>query len=122
MVFAMLAGLLFQGFTGLFTTDDVLVEGPLYSYVDESTAEWFGSLHHQSFEILMPFVVLHIAAIIFYRVYKKANLVTPMINGYNELPEAEAGQLKMVSGWVGVVLMAACYAVLYFTFRWLAGY
>lgn len=122
MVFAMLAGLLFQGFTGLFTTDDVLVEGPLYSYVDESTAEWFGSLHHQSFEILMPFVVLHIAAIIFYRVYKKANLVTPMINGYSELPEAEAGQLKMVSGWVGVVLMAACYAVLYFTFRWLSGY
>ena len=120
MVFAMLAGLLFQGFTGLFTTDDILVEGPLYGYVDEDTAEWFGSLHHQSFEILMPLVVLHIAAIIFYRVYKKTNLVKPMIDGYRELPEAEAGTLKMASAWVGIVLMAASYALLYFGFKWLA--
>jgi hypothetical protein len=66
--------------------------------------------------------VLHIAAIIFYRVYKKTNLIKPMVDGYREVPEAEAGQLKIVSGWVGVLLMVACYVVLYFTFRWLSGY
>ncbi len=114
MVFAMLAVLLFQGVTGLFSTDEILVEGPLYELVDSDTADWLTGLHHSSSEILIPLVVLHILAIIFYRVYKKQNLVKPMITGDAEFPEAKQSEIKIVPAVYGVVLMVVCYLALYF--------
>lgn len=121
MVFVMLALLLFQGVTGLFATDEVLVEGPLFGLVDEGTADWLTGLHHSSAELLIPIVVLHILAIVFYRVYKKQNLVKPMITGEAELPETKHSMIKIVPAIYGIVLMVVCYLAVYFGLPLLAG-
>ena len=114
MVFAMLAVLLFEGVTGLFSTDEVLVEGPLYELVDSDTADWLTGLHHSSSEILIPLIVLHILAIIFYRIYKKQDLIKPMITGDAELPEVKQSSIKIVPAVYGIVLMVVCYLALYY--------
>jgi cytochrome b len=114
MVIVMLGLLLFQGVTGLFSTDDVLVEGKLYGLVNEDTAEWITGLHHQSSELLIPVLVLHILAIIFYRAYKKHDLTKAMITGSAEFEEKPTKSIIMKPAIVGVVLLAVSYAVMYF--------
>jgi cytochrome b len=122
MVVVMLGLLLFQGVTGLFSTDDVLVEGKLYELVDEETAEWVTGLHYQSAELLIPVLVLHILAIIFYRLYKKHDLLKPMITGSAEFAEKPSKLVIMKPAIVGVVLIVVSYLAVYFGLEWFAGY
>lgn len=122
MVLAMLALLLTQAVTGLFSTDDILVEGPLYSLVDSDMAEWLTDLHRSSSEYLIALIILHILAIVFYRVYKRHSLVKPMITGVAELPAAPEKTLKMVPAIYGVLLMIACYLAVYYGLEWYSPY
>jgi cytochrome b len=81
-VLAILAALIVQVVSGLFTVDiDGLESGPLSDRVSFDTGRLFAKWHHQSFTALEVLVVLHIAAIIFYAVYKRADLVGPMVTG-----------------------------------------
>lgn len=121
MVVVMLGLLLFQGITGLFSTDDVFVEGKLYGLVDEETAEWLTGLHHDSSELLIPVLVLHILAIIFYRLYKKHDLLKPMITGSAEFAEKPSKLVVIKPAVIGVVLIVVSYAVVYFGLEWFAG-
>lgn len=84
-VLALLGALLLQGVTGLFATDDVLAEGPLYSSVSSSTAKFITFIHENNFWfLLLPLIGIHITAVIVYWRVKKVNLVRPMITGYKE--------------------------------------
>ncbi|RVU80988.1 cytochrome B [Leucothrix sargassi] len=114
MVVVMLGLLLFQGITGLFSTDDILVEGKLYDLVDSDTADWMTGMHHTSSEFLIPVLVLHILAIVFYRIWKKHDLLKPMITGSAEFTEAPKKSPVMKSAIIGLVIMALSYAALYF--------
>lgn len=122
MVVVMLALLLFQGGTGLFSTDDVLVEGKLYELVDEETAEWLTGLHHESAELLIPVLVLHILAIVFYRLYKKHDLLKPMITGSAEFAEKPNKLLVMKPAVIGIVLMVVSYLAVHFGLQWFSPY
>lgn len=119
MVLVMLALLLFQGGTGLFSTDEVLVEGPLYGLVSETTAELMSDLHHSSAELMIPLVILHVLAIVFYRIYKKHDLVKPMLTGKTDFPEAMNKPLRFTSAIYGMILMLVCCLLLYFGLPWL---
>ena len=81
-VLAILAALIVQVVSGLFTVDvDGLESGPLSDRVSFDTGRMFAKWHHLSFTGLQVLVALHIAAIIFYAVYKRADLVGPMVTG-----------------------------------------
>ncbi|MFC3069470.1 cytochrome b/b6 domain-containing protein [Phenylobacterium soli] len=81
-VLAILATLIAQVVTGLFAVDvDAIEAGPLSDRVDFDTGRLFAKWHHWSFWALETLVVLHLAAIAFYLVYKRANLVRPMVTG-----------------------------------------
>lgn len=81
-VLAILAALIVQVVSGLFTVDiDGLESGPLSDRVSFDTGRMFAKWHHLSFTALEVLVALHIAAIIFYAVYKRADLVGPMVTG-----------------------------------------
>ena len=41
----------------------------------------FKSLHHLNAKLILAVLALHLLAIVFYRIWKKEDLVTPMING-----------------------------------------
>jgi cytochrome b len=82
-VLALIVVLLGQGVTGLFIeSDDFFESGPLVGYVSEDVISRMTWLHHQFAEVLLVLVVLHLAAIVFYRIWKRENLVKPMISGW----------------------------------------
>lgn len=81
-VLAILATLVAQVVTGLVAVDvDGIESGPLSDRVDFDTGRLFAQWHHWSFWALEALVVLHLAAIVFYALYKRVDLVRPMVTG-----------------------------------------
>jgi cytochrome b len=108
-VLAILAVLIFQIVTGLFAVDiDGLESGPLSDRVSFDTGRLLAHWHHQSFTVLQVLVALHVAAVIFYLTYKRANLVGPMITGRARF--AEDPGLRFAPSWR---LLAAAAAALF---------
>lgn len=81
-VVAMLLVLAMQVGLGLFATDkDGLNQGPLSHHVSFDTAETLADRHETMFNVLLVLIGLHLAAILFYLVVKRDNLVGPMVSG-----------------------------------------
>ena len=89
-----------QLFTGLFTTDDILVDGPLVQYVSYELVELAGSIHHSNIDFIIAAIVLHILAIIVYRL-KGKNLIKTLITGSTE---TNLQQPNMKAGWKAFVI------------------
>jgi cytochrome b len=88
-VFAMLAVLLAQAATGLFTDDEIAFTGPLNRFVSTARGLALTSYHRNVGQWLLYVLVgLHVAAIVFYVRRKRQTLVRPMITGDKELPHA----------------------------------
>lgn len=86
--------LLGQIVLGLFSEDvDGLASGPLSYLVSYDTARWAADTHELLFDVLVVFIGLHIAAVLFYLLYKKHNLITPMITGRGEIQNGEAPRI-----------------------------
>ncbi|CAA6805629.1 MAG: Cytochrome b561 [uncultured Thiotrichaceae bacterium] len=90
MVITLLIMLALQAGAGLFSSDLILTEGPLYHLVGDETAEKMTDFHHLGFNILLFLTGFHVAAILFYRVMKRTNLLKPMIMGKTVWPEGKA--------------------------------
>ncbi|MEY2632112.1 MAG: hypothetical protein RIR00_766 [Pseudomonadota bacterium] len=88
-----------QAATGLFAmNDDIGFHGPFYDLVSGHTSELLTRLHHRIFKLLLLLVVLHLAAISFYKLVRKDNLILPMLSGHKEVTDptlrpAEGGGL-----------------------------
>jgi cytochrome b len=81
-VIALLLVLTGQVTAGLFATDvDGLESGPLSYLVSYETADLAREAHHLLFNILLGLIALHVAAILFYTVVRRQNLVTAMLTG-----------------------------------------
>lgn len=81
-VLAILGVLTLQVVTGLFAVDvDGLESGPMSDRVDFDTGRAFAAVHHLSFTAMQVLIALHVAAVIFYALYKRADLVRPMVTG-----------------------------------------
>ena len=85
MVAALLAAVFFQVLTGLFAADEntFLYHGYLNGRL-ENGGEIFRRIHVNFFNLLALLAGLHIAAVLFYRLFKKQDLITPMITGLKE--------------------------------------
>jgi len=93
-VFAMLAILLVQVGTGLVGDDEIANIGPLNRFVSTATGLAATSWHKgPGFAIILVLVVLHIAAIAFYRVRKRQDLIGPMFSGDKRLPGVVPGSV-----------------------------
>lgn len=95
MVIAFFVLILLQLITGLFTTDDILVDGPLVQYVSYDLVELAGSIHHNNIDFLIAAIILHIAAIIIYRL-KGKNLIKTLVSGS---AESNFQQPIIKAGW-----------------------
>jgi len=111
MVILMLLLVAVQATTGLFTTDDVVWAGPYNPSVSSSTASTLSTIHNINFNIIIGVVCLHVAAILFYALYKRQNLVAPMLHGHLPsalVPEHEAiSHSQLVKALVVSVVAAA---------------
>jgi cytochrome b len=80
-VFALIGFVGLQATTGLFSNDDISEEGPLVRFISNATSNWFTSIHHLNEKVLIVLVVTHIAAVLFYLLRKRENLIVPMLSG-----------------------------------------
>ncbi|HEU0285229.1 MAG TPA: cytochrome b/b6 domain-containing protein, partial [Sphingomicrobium sp.] len=89
---------------GLIASDeDGLMQGPLASLVSPDTSEAAVDLHEDLFDVLLIFIGIHVAAIIFYKVRGKS-LLRPMITGKGD-PEEGVEPMKPGKGWVAILCL-----------------
>lgn len=109
-VLAMLLFLAVQAGLGLFAIDiDGLESGPLSHFVSFEDGRIYAERHEQVFNILLVLIGLHIAAVVFYLVYKRDNLIGPMIGGARRF-ETPPPALRFAPLWravLGAILAAA---------------
>ncbi|WP_245818419.1 cytochrome b/b6 domain-containing protein [Muricoccus roseus] len=107
MVLVLLALLLAQAVSGLFTDDGILARGPLARSVPPDMADAARSLHFIAFDLILIAVGLHILAVLAYAVLKRQDLVRPMVTGFKRLPSAMAARApRMGSLWLALILLA----------------
>jgi cytochrome b len=111
-VFGLLALLALQVGSGLFADDEIATNGPLVTFVSGATSERLTRWHTTLGQwLVIALALLHVAAIVFYLVKKKQNLVRPMIVGDKNLP---AGVPHSADHWrvrgAAAALLAVCAA------------
>ncbi|MDO5706263.1 MAG: cytochrome b/b6 domain-containing protein [Paracoccus sp. (in: a-proteobacteria)] len=85
-VVALLAVLIWQVGTGLIADpDDFINIGPLASEVSRATSRKAVGWHHLGANLILILVLLHVAVILFYRFWKRENLIKPMITGWKRV-------------------------------------
>jgi cytochrome b len=80
-VMAMLLVLFIQSGTGLFANDDIATTGPLYMWVSKAASDRLTAIHRLNHDVIILLVSIHIVAVLFHLIYKKDDLITPMITG-----------------------------------------
>ncbi|MGC6485012.1 MAG: cytochrome b/b6 domain-containing protein [Candidatus Puniceispirillales bacterium] len=101
LVLLVMAGL------GLMANDDVLYEGPLALWAGDFSAtasRW----HHLIEKLVFAIIVLHLAAIGFYRLVLDQKLIPPMITGGHDPAVAKTGLPKQLAG---LLLLAGCVVI-----------
>jgi len=110
-VFALLAVLLVQVGSGLISDDEIAFAGPLTRFVSSATSNLATNYHKNIGKwIILALVVLHIAAIMFY-LWRKQNLITPMLHGDKQLAVAlPASRDDAASRTAALVIFGICVA------------
>jgi cytochrome b len=109
-VLALLALLMAQVVLGLFTVDvDGIESGPLSTYVSFEVGRVAAAWHDTLFDALLWLIGVHIAAVLFYVLYKKESLISAMLHGKKahaaDLPALKRASLARLL--MGVVLASA---------------
>lgn len=85
-VVALLLVLAAQVGTGLFVVDvDAFDGGPMSDRVSFETGRAIAEIHETIFRVLQALVALHVVAVVYYLVWKRTDLITPMITGVKKL-------------------------------------
>ena len=118
-VLALLTILAVQVGTGLVADDEIASVGPLNRFVDTATGLAATGWHKTGGQwIIIGLVVLHIAAIVFYKVRHGKDLVGPMVRGDKQLAEdAPASADDMRTRLKAVVIIAVIAAAVAFVVR-----
>lgn len=114
-VFALLGMLAMQVGTGLISDDEISNQGPLARFVSGQWVSFANWWHKDVGEpVLFALIALHIAAIVFYLVKKKENLVGPMIHGDKAMVQAvEPSRDNASSRIAALVVLLACAGFVY---------
>ena len=94
---------------GLFVTDvDGLESGPLSYLVSFDTSRTLAEIHEQLFDVLLAFLGLHIAAVLFYFAVRRDDLVKAIFSGRKSRPVGTAPMTRVPAWriWPGVALAA----------------
>lgn len=81
MVIALLALAAAQGVTGLFTSDDIIVYGPMTAVASEETIRSASAWHQRLYPYLLGLIGLHVAVNVAYSLFGRDNLIRAMIVG-----------------------------------------
>jgi cytochrome b len=112
MIVCLLFLMTLQCVTGLFSSDEIVTDGPLNHLVDGRTGRVLSVIHSMAFDVIMALVIAHIAAAFFYLLRKRENLIRPLITGRANLPEAVARrETPLASVWLAILIFAIAIAL-----------
>ena len=114
-VIALLAAVAAQVALGLVSVDeDGLNEGPLAQLVSLDFSEEARDLHEDFFNVLLALIVLHIAAVVYYRLVEGKRLTGAMFTGRAAL-EPGVEPMRPAKWWVAALCLAGAFAFV----RWI---
>jgi cytochrome b len=109
-VLALLAAVGIQVGFGLVAEDeDGLYTGPLYRLVSSETSDKARDLHELWFNVILALIVLHVTAILLYRLRGKY-LTKPMITG-RALVDPASRPMRPAKWWIAVVCVAVAIGI-----------
>jgi cytochrome b len=106
MVVVLLLALGAQAGSGLFTSDDITVDGPLVPLAAGATVKALSALHRLLSDGILILVGLHVAAVLAYLLVKKDNLIRPMITGRKRVAHP-ASDPRRVSPLLALAILLA---------------
>jgi cytochrome b len=110
-VFALLAILLAQVASGLVSDDEISNAGPLTRFVSTATVNLATNYHKNIGKwIILALVALHIAVIVFY-LWRKQNLIKPMLQGDKHLVVAASASRDDAASRMGALVIFCICAV-----------
>jgi cytochrome b len=113
-VVALLLALSVQVGLGLFAEDeDGIYMGPLSRLVSSDTSDKVRDIHELWFKVVLGLIVLHVIAILYYRVFRGRKLIKPMITGRAELTPGTP-PMRPGKWWIALI----CLLVALGTTRW----
>jgi len=115
-VLVMLASVALQSITGLFSTYDLDTTGPLAARVSDETVKWMTRIHHWNRYALLLFIVLHLGAVLAHWVWRRDNLVAPMVHGRKRIEIAEP--MRAASLWIALALLIASAVAVWAVVAW----
>ena len=93
-VYALLIVVAVQVSAGMFSNDGSFTEGPWVKFVSNAVSDRLSTLHYYNSWLIAGLVALHVAAIAFYLLARREDLLTPMLTGDKlglSAPAAEDG-------------------------------
>jgi cytochrome b len=121
LILAMLAAVLAQAVAGLFTSDDVLAQGPMVDHASEWMVGRLSAYHAKGFWIIVALAALHVAANLFYQFVKRDRLITAMVTGVKPALDYLDQQQAKIASTARAVMCLAVAIVILITFIWLTG-
>ncbi|QCK88125.1 cytochrome B [Phreatobacter aquaticus] len=122
MVLLLLVFIGLQGLAGLFVSDDIIVEGPLYAYGSPALRRAAQAFHHAAFPMMLGLIAIHVLANLAYTFLKKEPLIQAMVTGdkpaaaYEDAAATEGG-----SPVLALALLALSIVVVWGGLYWAAG-
>lgn len=111
-VLALLACVLVQAVTGLFSgDDDDMLYGPLAGWLGSGTMDAVTDVHEATKNVLLALVAVHVLGVLWHLFVKRENLITTMLGGRAWLREDP--KLKFAGTGLAVVLAGLCAAVVW---------
>ncbi|MDF8363235.1 cytochrome b/b6 domain-containing protein [Achromobacter anxifer] len=110
-VLALLLVIGFQAVSGLFTTDDIMTQGPLFGHVSEAMSAAMTSWHKLNEWVILALIALHLAAVAWYGVVRRKRLVRAIITGKVDAKDVPAGAPPTQDGyavWLRALVLGAC--------------
>ena len=114
-VYALLIVLTVQVSTGVFTNDGSFTEGPWVKFISGALSDRLSAIHYYNHWLVVGLAALHVAAIGFYLLIRRDDLITPMLTGDKlglAAPAAEDGAAIRLRAAVLAVLAASVVAYL----------
>jgi cytochrome b len=123
-VIALLAAVAGQATTGLFADDDIFARGPLATTVGSTTRSTLTGIHVQLQYVVLGLVLLHLAAIAYYTLWKRSDLAKAMVTGRKTVPagapDAEVPETRQRGPlWLAAGLVIGLALVLWAVVTWL---
>ena len=106
-VLAMLACLAVQVISGLYTSDEIMTEGPLAAHASADWVEFMGDVHEVNKNVLLALIGLHLAAIAWHALGKREDLVSAMFSGRRRLPHDPGLRFAGVGRALGLLAICA---------------